>query len=549
MATLESVALGNFALLDSCNDCSRPAIGTDDSLLDQLVVEHLGEDDSPEEPVDGTGSKEGNTNDAVQPVREILVDRLVGIGGQEGSNHKVHGCQHEKDGDRDGSLDGGVEVGENGGREVGVSGMSPLIKVNPQKSHGHSHVDGGKRVGNQVGDEVVSISGGRGQHDHDGDTVMLKETSHGGVEGLVGGEDVGKRENTLSSELLDNPTLRENDRKNVTKSRESNKDRHGLLGALVESNSEEGGSQNSARLSNLLSGNNSKVGNVTEHVEDSDHDQGQRTSNLQGSNGVLGLGKSVVGVGVTNKGPNDVVESHDDSVSGSLLGAREGVSEVGVGVLDVLESSAKSNPSDNGDDSNHKELENTEEVLQSETPLDGERVDKEAESKTSETNTSLVPSGNFNTRGIENVLSENDRVGGSPTEEEDVGCKHGGNEELGLSVDVLEVVLLSTVLGDGCSPFEVDHETSTGNESSHDPHDQGKTNRAREEVDGGRSGKNTGSDHSVENKKDGRHDTDLLSVVGGLVNDFSIAQVEDGGIGAVRVAGLENPRCGTEVVC
>lgn len=80
--------------------------------MEQLVSAKLGHDNCPNKPVHGAGKQETDTDDAVQVVRNRLVDALSIGGGNEGCRDQVKVRKVEDDDDREGCFDGGLEVGE-----------------------------------------------------------------------------------------------------------------------------------------------------------------------------------------------------------------------------------------------------------------------------------------------------------------------------------------------------------------------------------------------------------------------------------------------------
>lgn len=74
------------------------------------------------------------------------------------------------------------------------------------------------------------------------------------------------------------------------------------------------------------------------------------------------------------------------------------------------------------DDNNEQDdkLYNTENVLQAKTPLQSEAMNEEGGCDTGETDSSLVPAVDRNLSGIKNVFTEDDAVGSSPSEEDNV---------------------------------------------------------------------------------------------------------------------------------
>lgn len=142
-------------------------------------------------------------------------------------------------------------------------------------------------------------------------------------------------------------------------------------------------------------------------------------------------------------------------------------------------------------------------------------MDEKGDGDTSQTDAALVPTVDLLVGGVEDVLAKDDRVSRGPAHEDDVKGVHGSDQELGLAVDVLEVVLFTSVPGDAGAPFEVDGRTSTGDDGADDPHEERQADAAREGQDGGRSRKDAGTDAAVKDEHGRAQDADLALVVGG----------------------------------
>lgn len=143
---------------------------------------------------------------------------------------------------------------------------------------------------------------------------MLEQASQGRVERLVAGEEAGERQDTLTAQLLNDTTLREDDRHDVAESRESDEDGESTLSLGAEDVAEERGGKDAATVGNLIAGNGGEVGNVDKHVHDANGDDGDRCGALEGADGVLHLGHGVVGVAVADVRPDDVVKRRHDTV-------------------------------------------------------------------------------------------------------------------------------------------------------------------------------------------------------------------------------------------
>lgn len=196
---------------------------------------------------------------------------------------------------------------------------------------------------------------------------MLKETSQRSIERAVAGPEAGKGQDTLTTELLHKTTLGEDDAEDVAKSRQGDKDGQGTLGGGTHDVAEQRGSNQTLRGDDLGLGDGGKVGNVDEHVQDRDGDDGDGSGNLESAHRVSGLAQGVVGVAVTDKTPDDVVEGGHDTVSGGLF-AVKGILKV-VGLLVELDVTTEGSETGNDDDQDDDDLDYAEDVLQTETPL------------------------------------------------------------------------------------------------------------------------------------------------------------------------------------
>lgn len=300
---------------------------------------------------------------------------------------------------------------------------------------------------------------------------MLKETSERSVERSVASPETRERQNTLATEFLDETTLREDDTEDVSERRQSDKDGHGALSSRAHDIAEERSSDETLRGNDLSLGDGGEVGDVDKDVDDGDRDDGSGSSDLEGSHRVAGFAEGVVGVAVTDKTPDDVVQSSDNTISatGSTL---KGVAEV-VGLLISLEMTTKGDETADDHDKDDDELDDTKNILKTKTPFKSSSVDDERSRDTSQTDTTLVPTVDLLVGSMEDILSENDRVARSPAHENDVRSVDASDEELWLAVDELEIVLLAAVLGDTGSPFEVDGCASGGDDGTNDPDDEG----------------------------------------------------------------------------
>jgi hypothetical protein len=223
-----------------------------------------------------------------------------------------------------------------------------------------------RRGGFLLEDEVVRISRRGREHDDHGDEPVFEQTGQGCVEWAVAGEEAGVRQDALAAKLLNNSALREDYRQNVTKGRQSDEDRKGAFGSRSNDIAEKRSCKNASRREDLILRHSGKVRNVGQHVKDRNAPERQRGGEFQGSDRVLRLGQGVVCVGVTDIRPDDIVESSDDSVRASCCSC-EGIVEV-VRVFD-FDGTTQSREAGEDDDQEDGQLDESEQVLQAQTPF------------------------------------------------------------------------------------------------------------------------------------------------------------------------------------
>ena len=325
---------------------------------------------------------------------------------------------------------------------------------------------------------------------------MLKETSEWRSKRLVAGKEARPREDALSTELLDDSALGKDDREDVAKRRKGDENAQRPLGLFTHDISEERGGEDPTRAQDLGSRDGRKVGNVGEHVQDGDDTQGERGGNFECPDGVLGLGKSIVGVRVANVTPDDIVEGGDDTVTRPGRPGK-GVGKV-VGLLLNLDVSAEGDEAANDDDQQDRNLDDAEQVLQPQPPFERKTVDEKGGGDAGDSDATLVESIDLDSRRRENVLSKYDRVASSPSEEQGVPGVHTSDEQSGFLVHKLEVVLLASVSWQSRAKLHVDEETRSGDEGSDDPHEEGEADRAAQSKDATGCSEDTGSNHPVD---------------------------------------------------
>lgn len=150
----------------------------------------------------------------------------------------------------------------------------------------------------------------------------------------------------------------------------------------------------------------------------------------------------VVGIGIANKGPNDIVQCHDNAISassGSLKGIGKVMRSFNLGMT------SQSHPASNDDENNDDKLDYSKKVLKAQTPIQCKTVDQEGGSDTRQPNSTLVPSVDLDIGRVENVLSKDDTVARSPPEQDGIGSEHGRGQELWLLVNIFEIILLASI--------------------------------------------------------------------------------------------------------
>lgn len=150
----------------------------------------------------------------------------------------------------------------------------------------------------------------------------------------------------------------------------------------------------------------------------------------------------VVGIRIPDVRPDDIIQRRDDTIS-TAPRPRKGIREI-IRLLD-LQMTRQRNPPGDDDDQDDNQLDRAQQVLQTEPPLQRRGVDEKRRGDAGQSNASLVPPRNLDLRGVEDVLAEDDAVACGPAKQDGVGREHGRGEELGLGVDVFEVVLLTSV--------------------------------------------------------------------------------------------------------
>lgn len=266
--------------------------------------------------------------------------------------------------------------------------------------------------GNVLEYKVVRITRRRRQHDDDRHQPVLKETGQRGVEGAVARPEAREGQDALTAQLLHQAALGEDDAEHVSVGRQSNEHAQRALGCAAKDVAEQRGGDEAAGGDDLVLGHRGEVGNVDKHVEHRDDANGQRRGDAQGADGVACFAQRIVRIRISNVAPDDVVQGRDDAV-GAARGALKGVGEVvRLLVLGELEVAGKRNPAANDDDEDDDDLDGTEQVLQSDAPLECQAVDQKGRRDAGEADAALVPPVDLNVGSVEDVLAGESQWGG-----------------------------------------------------------------------------------------------------------------------------------------
>lgn len=114
-------------------------------LPHQLILAQLGQHNRPHQPVKTTPSDDGDSDNAVQVVRQSLVNGNAVLGRHEGRDDQVDVADKEEDCDGEGGAEGRVPV------------VLLLVGVEPDQAEGDEGVYYGEGVGDYAGGGVVSV--------------------------------------------------------------------------------------------------------------------------------------------------------------------------------------------------------------------------------------------------------------------------------------------------------------------------------------------------------------------------------------------------------
>jgi len=241
---------------------------------------------------------------------------------------------------------------------------------------------------------------------------VLEEAGQRGVEGPVARPEAGEGQDAFPAQLLDQAALGEDDAEHVAVGRQGDEDAQGALGGAAKDVAEERGGDEAAGGDDLVLGHGGKVGNVDEHVEHRDDADGQGRGDAQGPDGVARLAQGIVGVAVANVAPDDVVKSRDDAVD-AARGALEGIGEVvRLLVLGELEMAGQRHPAAHDDDEDDNDLDEAEQVLQADAPLERQAVDQKGRRDAGKADAALVPPVDLDVGSVEDVLAGDSQQGG-----------------------------------------------------------------------------------------------------------------------------------------
>lgn len=345
---------------------------------------------------------------------------------------------------------------------------------------------------------------------------MPQKTWERSVERSIAGPEFGKRQDALATQLLHEPALREDHTEDIPQCRQRHEDGQGALGRRPHDVAEERRGDEPLGGEHLLLWHGGKVRDVDQHVKHADDADCEGRCDLERADGVLGLAEGVVGVAVADVAPDDVVERRDDAVGA----ARRPLKRVGevVGLLVELDAARQRRPASKDHDQDDEDLDAAEEVLESQPPFECEAVDQEREGEAGQADAALVPPVDLDVGGVQDVFAEDDGVAAGPAEEDNVAGVEAGGQELGLTPDVFQVVLLATVLWDRRAEFHEHRSPGQGDEHTGYPHKQRETNAAGEAQDRTWRGEDSCTDDAVHDQEDGSRDTDL---------SFRLTRIED----------------------
>lgn len=114
-------------------------------LPHQLILAQLRQHNRPHQPIKTAASDDGDSDDAVQVVRQSLVNGNAVLGRHEGRDDQVDVADKEEDCDGEGGAEGRVPV------------VLLLVGVEPDQAEGDEGVYYGEGVGDYAGGGVVSV--------------------------------------------------------------------------------------------------------------------------------------------------------------------------------------------------------------------------------------------------------------------------------------------------------------------------------------------------------------------------------------------------------
>lgn len=145
-------------------------------------------------------------------------------------------------------------------------------------------------------------------------------------------------------------------------------------------------------------------------------------------------------------------------------------------------------------------------------------MDDECRRHTGQPNSTLVESGDLDAGSMQDVFAKDDRVGSCPTQQDNITSIETSCQEFRSPVNEFEIVLLSSVSGNGCAELEVHRHASGSDDHANDPNEKTQADATGQEKDGARSCKNASSHYSVEDQEECRKCADLPLLLGKLVS-------------------------------
>lgn len=411
----------------------------------------------PHEPVEGTKEQNGNTDDG-----EDIVGVALGV---PVSNRGDEGNDGQEDVEEEEDDENGLPAAP-----CGPPGIS-AEEMEPDETTRNKAVDPDTGISVEVDQEVISRPRRRSKQDDNSNQPMQEKGGSRSVARLVGTPEPAKRKQTFLAQLLIETSVGESDSQDVAQVAEGDENGKGLdTGAVTKNVLEKDTGDKNLGGSDLALGDSGEVGNVGQDVENGDAGNGDRSGEGKGTARILEFAHDVVGVLPALVTVNNVEQGVGVSISTTTTVGRgrfnaEGVLEVlGIGDVAMASKGGKTGEDDEEDDD---DLEDTKDVDQADTPLRKEGVQGASKGSACHTNTAgLVAVLGLSVVGVKDVATEGERVAGREAEEDHLRGENAGSEVLGVLVDVLEVVLLTTRARNGKAEFEPYAETAAGQKAT-----------------------------------------------------------------------------------